>query len=85
LANTQLDNINTTDKNTVQNSSIIIDLSKKSLASAKLNLENFEKNYSETIKSLDIKKKNLLNTIDSTTTSNLTSIDSSLTYADTIL
>lgn len=85
LANTQLTNINTTDKNTKETTSIAIDLAKKSLQTAKLNLENFEKNYTETINSLDVKKRNLLNTVESTVNSNLTTIDSSITYADTIL
>lgn len=85
LANTQLDNVNTTDKNTKETSSIAIDLAKKSLQTAKINLESFEKNYNETIASLDVKKKNLLNTINTTINSSSTSIDSSITYADTIL
>ncbi|MDD5213091.1 MAG: efflux RND transporter periplasmic adaptor subunit [Candidatus Gracilibacteria bacterium] len=85
LANTQLDNVNTTDKNTKDTSGIAIDLSKKSLETAKINLANFEKNYLETISSLNTKNKNLLKNIDSSINSSLTSIDSALTYADTIL
>lgn len=85
IANTQLQNINTTDTNTKESSKIAIDLANKSVQTAKINLDNFNANYTETMNSLDIKKKNLLNTIDSTISSNLTSIDSALTYADTIL
>lgn len=85
LAQTQLDNVNTTDKNTKDTSGIAIDLSKKSLETAKINLANFEKNYTETISSLNTKNKNLLKNIDSSINSSLTSIDSALTYADTIL
>ncbi len=92
IVQTQLDNIKTQVKNTNNSSVTLLDLAQKSYENAKLSLTNFETNTSETLKWFDIKlkslqdKKNgLSDTIDSTITSSLASIESSLTYADTIL
>ncbi|MDD4151138.1 MAG: efflux RND transporter periplasmic adaptor subunit [Candidatus Gracilibacteria bacterium] len=85
LAQTQLLNIDKTQSNTKDTSAISIDLAKKSLETSKLNLENFEKNYNETISSLDVKKSNLIKNIETNITTSLTSINSILIYADTIL
>lgn len=92
IVQTQLDNIKTQVKNTKNSSVTSLDLSQKSYDSAKLSLDNFEKNASETLKGFDIKLKTLndkkawlSDTIDTTTISSLATIDSSLTYIDTVL
>ncbi|MDD5770487.1 MAG: efflux RND transporter periplasmic adaptor subunit [Candidatus Gracilibacteria bacterium] len=85
IAQTQLDNINVQGKNTMQMTNTSLDLAQKSLDTAILNLENFEKNYTQTIDGLEVKKQNLLKNINTTITSSSSNIDSVLTYADTIL
>ncbi len=92
IVQTQLENIKTQVKNTKSSSINILELAEKSYENAKLNLANFETNSKETLnwleikmKSLQDKKSGLWDTIESTTHSNLSSIDSALTYVDTVL
>lgn len=92
IVQTQLSNIQNQVKNTNNSSVTILDLAQKSFDNAKLSLTNFEINSSETLKWFDIKLKSmqdkktgLSDTIDSTITSSLVSIENALTYTDTIL
>lgn len=92
IVQTQLNNIQTQVKNTNNSSVTLLDLAQKSYENANLSLTNFETNSSETLKGFDIKlkslqdkKSGLSDTIDSTITSSLASIESALIYADTIL
>ncbi|MBP8017015.1 efflux RND transporter periplasmic adaptor subunit, partial [Candidatus Gracilibacteria bacterium] len=70
LAQSQLDNIRKTKKNTIitseeviKSAQIGVDLAKKSFENAKTNIDNFNSNSEETIKSINTKKTGLYGTI----------------------
>lgn len=85
LAQTQLASVQTQKSNTSITVNSTLDLSKATLDNAKLTLENFKKNSADNLKSLEIKKENLYNTIKATITSALSTVNSSLTFVDTTL
>ncbi|MDD3120665.1 MAG: efflux RND transporter periplasmic adaptor subunit [Candidatus Gracilibacteria bacterium] len=92
ITETQLANIKKTKENTtitteesIKSAQISVDLAFKSLANSKTNLNNFEKNSTETLKTLEDKKKGLLDTTHVTIENSLVTINSSITQADILL
>ncbi|MDD2516059.1 MAG: biotin/lipoyl-binding protein, partial [Candidatus Gracilibacteria bacterium] len=92
ITETQLANIKKTKENTtitteesLKSAQISVDLAFKSLANSKTNLNNFEKNSTETLKTLEDKKKGLLDTTHVTIENSLVTINSSITQADILL
>lgn len=92
LAQVQLDNILKQKDNTSDSSKTAINIANESLESSKLALTNFDKNYEETLKSLETKRKIiqdkkqwLIDTLKATIDTWLAWIDSWLSNVDLIL
>lgn len=85
LVQAQLDAVSKQKTNTTTTSQTSLSLAQESLTNAELNLDNFNKNYTETFKSFDVKRNSLLNNMMVTIDSSMATIDLSLNSIDNIL
>lgn len=85
LAQTQLDNVITQKKNLKTTSGIGVELAQKSSDNAALALENFEKNATETLRTLNDNKSGIETSLIATMDSSISSFESALYLADSIL
>lgn len=85
LAQAQLQTVVKQKDNTSKTTTTSIALAQEWLENAKLNLQNFEKNYTETLKGLETKKTSLLENIKISIDNSFATFDGALTSVDTLL
>lgn len=85
LAQAQLESVITQKDNTSKTVSSSVALAQESLKNAELNLENFEKNYNETLNTLNIKKTSLIENLSVSMDNSIAINDWALNLIDNIL
>lgn len=85
LAQAQLQTVLKQKDNTTKTTTTSITLAQEGLENAKLNLQNFEKNYIENLKGLETKKASLLENIKISIDNSFATFDGALSSVDTIL
>ncbi|MGE4443619.1 MAG: efflux RND transporter periplasmic adaptor subunit [Candidatus Altimarinota bacterium] len=85
LAQSQLAAVDTQKNNTTKTNQTSLALAQESLVSAKLNLENFNANYEETMRTLNVKKDSLIDNMKVSVDSAVASINSTLQFVDTVI
>ncbi len=85
LAESQLSAVESQKDNTTKTTQTSLVLAQESLKSAELNLENFNANYEETMRSLTAKKKSLIDNMNVSVDSSVANINSTLQFVDTVL
>ncbi len=85
LAQAQLQTVLKQKDNTTKTTTTSIALAQEGLENAKLNLQNFEKNYIENLKGLETKKASLLENIKISIDNSFATFDGALSSVDTIL
>lgn len=85
LAQAQLDAVKTQKSNTSKTTNTSITIAEESLNNAKLSLDNFERNYTETMNGFDVKKKSLIDNFKVAIDNSVAVFDSSLYSIDTTL
>lgn len=85
LAQAQLQTVVKQKDNTSKTTTTSIALAQEWLENAKLNLQNFEKNYTETLKGLETKETSLLENIKISIDNSFATFDGALTSVDTLL